>query len=212
MVSWFSGLSGFEQVFYVIAFISTLFFILKTVLMTLGIGNGGIDIDGDGIVDIPDSLDINGDGVLDSADENAASALHFFSLHGILAFFCVGSWVTLGTLNAFGIHILALLCGLVAGSIMLVVCAYLTRALMSLEASGNVNTKRAIGKEGEVYLMIPPHEKGKGKVNIELNGKLCEYDAVSLDPMPIKYGTQVRVVDVLDDDVMVVQRLAEELE
>ncbi|MBR4985950.1 MAG: NfeD family protein [Proteobacteria bacterium] len=211
MVSWFSGLSGFEQVYYVIAIVSSLFFVLKTVLMMIGIGNGGIDIDGDGIVDIPDGLDVNGDGVLDSADTQG-SALHFFSLHGILAFFCMGAWVTLGVFSASGFYILSVFCGFVAGLIMLVVCAYLMRAMLRLESSGNVNTKKAIGKEGEVYLMIPPHEEGKGKVNIELNGKLCEYDAVSLDPMPIKYGTQVRVVDVLEDDVMVVQRVAEELE
>lgn len=212
MGSWFAGLSGFEQVFYVIAFVSSLFFVLKTVLMMIGIGNGGIDIDGDGIVDIPDSLDINGDGVLDSAEENAASALHFFSLHGILAFFCVGSWVTLGVFSASGLYILSLIVGFIAGSIMLVVCAYLMRAMLRLESSGNVNTKRAIGKEGEVYLMIPPHDEGKGKINIELNGKLCEYDAICLDKVPIKYGTHVRVVDVIDEDVMVVQRVAEELE
>ena len=211
MGAWFSGLSGFEQVYYVIAFVSTLFFVLKTILMTIGIGNGGIDIDGDGIIDIPDGFDVNGDGVLDSADANA-SALHFFSLHGILAFFCMGSWVTLGVFSASGLYILSVVCGFIAGLIMLVACAYLMRAMLRLESSGNVNTKRAIGKEGEVYLMIPPHDEGKGKINIELNGKLCEYDAISLDKTPIKYGTQVRVVDVIDEDVMVVQRVAEELE
>ena len=64
---------------------------------------------------------------------------------------------------------------------------------------------------GDVYLTVPARDKGRGKVNLELGGKLEEYDAICMDEEPIKSGTRVRVVDITDDDVVVVQREAEEL-
>ncbi len=199
-----SSMSGFEQVVFIIACISSLLFLIKAVMMIFGIGGDDIDV--------PDDVDVPDGGTADVPAEIDVAGLEFFTLHGILAFLCIGSWTTFFAFGQTGSYLLSVLLGLVAGGLMMVACAFMVRALMRLQQSGNVDTVKAIGKIGEVYLRIPPMGEGKGKVNVELGGKECEYEAVSLDKAEIPYGTKVRVVDLQDDDIMVVQRESEELE
>ncbi len=200
-MEWFTALALPEQIVYGVAFISSLFFVIKTVLMIVGFGDDlDLDMDGvDGADDVPVGLDDISDG------------LEFFTLHGVMAFFAVGSWAGLFGYSSTGSHWLGLLIGLISGAIMMYACAWIVRALKNLQESGNVNTKKAIGKIGEVYVTIPPVECGTGRVNIVLNGALKEYDAVCLDDKPIEYGERVRVVDLQDSMTMVVQRESEEL-
>ena len=199
MSEWFSSLSGFEFVLYLIAIISTLIFLIKSGLMLFGVG---MDVDVD--VDVSDSTDMV------EADDSGPG-LHFFTLHGILAFFCVGSWASIGTYSGSGSIFLALLVGTIAGAIMMVLCAYIVRALMNLEENGIVDLKKAIGVIGDVYLTVPKHDEGEGTVNIPINNKIESYSAICLDDTPIETGTKVRVVDLTDNNVLVVQRESEEL-
>lgn len=204
MSEMFSSMSGFEQVVFIIACISSVIFLIKAIMMIFGIGGDDVDI--------PDDVDVPDGSTPDVPAEVDHAGLNFFSLHGILAFLCIGSWTVFVGFRQTGSHVLSLIMGLVAGGLMMVASAYMVRALMRLQQSGNVNTVKAIGKIGEVYLRIPPMGEGKGKINVELGGKECEYEAVSQDKTEIPYGTKVRVVDLQDDDVMVVQRESEELE
>ena len=199
MPEFFTSMSGFEQVVFVMACASSLFFVIKSAMMFMGIGVDDVDVpDADVGSDLPAEVDTDG--------------VKFLSLHGILAFFAMGSW---GVMLGYGLtasYGLSIVIGLVAGVLMMVACAYVMRALMKLQESGNVDSVKAIGKIGEVYLRIPPMGQGMGKVNVELGGKECEYQAVSQDDIEIPYGTRVRVVDLREDDVMVVQRESEDLE
>ena len=202
MSEWFASLSGFESVLYIIAAISSLFFIIKSALMMFGIG---VDVDLDADIDVD-----AGDGEMVAADDNTPG-LHFFSLHGILAFFAVGSWAVIVSYNGTGSIVLSSIIGIIVGAIMMVVCAYIVRALMNLEENGNIDIRKAIGQVGEVYLTIPKRDDGEGKVNLVLNSKLQDYTAISRDEEPIETGTKVRVVDMTDDKVLIVQRESEEL-
>lgn len=201
MSEMFASMSGFEQIIFVVACLSSAVFLIKAVLMMFGIGADDVDVP-----EIPD------DATPDVPAEIDADGLHFFSLHGIMAFFAVGSWATLFSFSKSESHVLALIIGVVAGALMMVACAYIMRAMMKLQQSGNVDNTKAVGKIGEVYLRIPPMGEGKGKINVVLGGKECECEAISQDKTEIPYGTRVRVVDIQDDDVMVVQRESEELE
>ena len=205
MSDWFASLSVFETILYIIAGISSLFFIVKSALMMMGIGMD-VDIDADMDVDVADPAD----GQMVESD-SIHSGLHFFSLHGILAFFAVGSWATIAAFKGTGSAVISSIIGLVAGAIMMVVCAYIVRALLSLEENGNVDIRKAIGQIGEVYLTIPKLDDGEGKVNLVLNNKLQDYQAISRDETPIETGAKVRVVDLTDDNILVVQRESEEL-
>lgn len=197
-MEWFTALALPEQIVYGIAILSSLFFLIKTGLLIMGFGED-LDVEVDGSDDVPVGIDDISDG------------LEFFTLHGIMAFFAVGSWSGLWGYSISHSPWIGLLVGFILGALMMYLCAWIVRALKNLQESGNVNTKKAIGKLGEVYVTIPPAECGVGKVNIVLNGALKEYDAVCLDDKPIEYGERVRVIDLQDSETMVVQRESEEL-
>ena len=65
-------------------------------------------------------------------------------------------------------------------------------------------------KVGEVYLTVPKYGEGSGKVNIVLNEALKDYDAISRDDVPIPSGAKIRVMEIDENGMMVVQRLSEE--
>ncbi len=193
-------LSPFLYVMYVIAIVSSVLFVIRAIMMLFGLGGFDADVGGDGDA-----------GGCDGDDGATASGLHFFTLNGILSFLCIGSWATLAGHEMSGSYVVASIMGLFSGAAMMVVVALIMRAVMNLQESGNLKMPKAIGKIGEVYLTVPAVDKGEGKVNLELNGALREFQAVSHDETPIETGTRVRVVGLEGEDVLVVQRESEEM-
>lgn len=217
MIAFFNALSGIEQIWWGLAILSSIAFALKLILTFAGIGGGMDALEG---VDAADGLEASADGALQAADTsdhlpatiNALEGLNLFSIQNILAFFCLGSWGCILSYSSTGSALLSTGIGLVLGVIMMFLTAWLMRAIFRLESNGTVKLKEAVGMLGTVYLTIPPRDKGRGKVNLDLGGSLKEYDAVSQDDEPIKTGTRVRVIDLLEDDLFVVQKESEELE
>ena len=73
----------------------------------------------------------------------------------------------------------------------------------SLQSSGTLDTKQAIGSTGQVYLTIP--DKGIGKVTISFQNRLREFDATSFEGEELKTGQPIKVVRV-DGNILVVQK------
>lgn len=65
-----------------------------------------------------------------------------------------------------------------------------------LSEDGTVRINRAVGQEGTVYLSIPAANGGAGKVQIKVQDRLMEYEAVSDGDRPIPTGSRVVVVDI----------------
>jgi len=78
--------------------------------------------------------------------------------------------------------------------------------MQRLKSDGTLRMENAIGKEGRVYLTIP--ENGSGKVSIVIQGGLRELEAVSAGKERIPTGENVRVVRVVSNRVLVVERAA----
>jgi membrane-bound ClpP family serine protease len=61
-----------------------------------------------------------------------------------------------------------------------------------------------LGSGGSVYLRIPAD--GSGQVQVEVDGRLQIFDAVSAKKEEIKTGDQITVVWVQDNGVLVVEK------
>ena len=84
---------------------------------------------------------------------------------------------------------------LAAGAGALALVAFLMRSMARLRAEGNVRIDRAVGQTGTVYLSIPGHKAGAGKVHLKLQNRIVEYQAITaLDELPT--GSLVVVVSV----------------
>jgi hypothetical protein len=202
---WWSGLAGVNQAFYLAAFFFSLVFVWQLVASMVGIG--GHDTAGAGDVDVDGTsghMDASGDGSLDAhaADHAAESATAFklFSLGAILAFCTMFTWSAALNLNS-GTNLgpalaYSVLWGLAGWAVVVV----LINSLRRLAETGNQRIETSIGQEGTVYLDIP--KDGMGQVRVKVSGVVGVVKARSLGGMPLKAGTPISVVRVVEAGVL----------
>ncbi|MGM9652047.1 MAG: hypothetical protein ACI3XP_00220 [Eubacteriales bacterium] len=194
MIQWWNNLDVFSRVYALIAIPSTLVLIVQTVLLFFGAGEDGIDLNGDGQIDTP------GDG--------GSDGLSLFSIRGIMALLCVGGWSGLA-LYASGVsRALTIIISLVCGTAALFMIAYLMKAAMKLQSNGNINLSAAVGKTGRVYIPIPPHTQGSGKINLTLQERFMEVEAITTADRRLATGEAVRVIATDGSGMLVVEPLA----
>jgi hypothetical protein len=76
--------------------------------------------------------------------------------------------------------------------------------LYSLSEEGTVHITNAVGRHGTVYLRIPGHEAGAGKVQLNLQGRTVEYLATTAgEELPT--GSKIVVVGVLTSSTVQVE-------
>jgi hypothetical protein len=153
----------FEQVFWVITIPATVVFLILLALTIFG-SDADVDVDTDVDGDISD-----GDSI----------PFQFLSLKNIVAFFAVFGWSGLGFINAGLPSWLVILLAFICGILMMLLMASLFYFMSKLAESGTLNMKNAVGKLGEVYLVIPGNRAGIGKVQLNVQGSLRTLDAIT---------------------------------
>src|SRR5262249_48871617 len=90
---------------------------------------------------------------------------------------------------------------LAAGAAALVAGAWVMRALYRLRADGTVRIERSVGRSGTVYLTVPAHRAGVGKVLLNVQNRTVEYQAVTAH-QALPTGTPVTVLAVVNGDTV----------
>jgi len=180
----------FEQVFWVITIPATVIFLVLLVLTVIG-GDADTDVDTDIDSDIAD-----GDSI----------PFQFLSLKNIVAFFAVFGWSGIGFINAGLSYWLVILLAFVCGILMMTLMASLFYFMSKLAESGTLKMNNAVGKLGEVYLVIPANRGGMGKVQLNVQGSLRTIDAITDDLESIPTSSIIQVLDVIDDQILLVQK------
>ncbi len=187
---WWEPLNNAEKVFWAIALIFSVLFLIQFVLSIIG-----LDFDGE------TDLDIGGDAEIGLDLDPGFSVL---SVRGIIAFFTFFGWTGVVVLNGGGASWLAITLAFAAGTIAMLLVAYMMYLFHQMSESGTVNLKKAILKNGEVYIPIPANKNGQGKIHLKIKGAIQELDAVT-DGDAIPTGTKIKVVEVLNNDILLVE-------
>ncbi len=176
-------------------------------------GDVGHQLDGDMQVDSQWSDSVQGDHAGDAhsdAHEHANSS-HIFSvisfrtLVAAIAFFGVSGRAALSAgYEPSTSFILAVIVGVGAMYGMY----WLMQAVASLNSSGNERIGNALGREATVYLRIPAARMGAGKVQMSLQNRIVEYQALTDEDEALQSGESVEVVDVAGSDTVYVRRVA----
>lgn len=212
---WWNTLSLAAQIFYCIAVPSTLVLVIQTILMFIGMGqdaDADTDVGADTDVDFDVDADLDGDipdgdeSFLNSVDAEGMDGLRVFTVRGIIAFLVVFGWVGVAMESA-GITLwITLPVAIVSGFAIMLLLAYIFKAIMKLRSDGNTDNRNAIGTAGRVHLTIPPSRTGEGKVHVMLQGSYVERDAVTDEETPIPTGSEIVVVRVSGSTTLVVRR------
>jgi hypothetical protein len=216
-VDWWDGLGTFGQVLACAALPATVIMVVQTALLLLG---GVFGEDGDagpavagGDADAGDDLDLDADadadGDFDGGAEghdasHAGDGLRVFTVRGIVAFLAVGGWTGVALLRTG--ETAALLGAIAAGAAALLFAALVIRWVLKLQGSGTIVASNAVDHMATVYIPIPPARSATGRVTMLLQGRFTELDAVTDGDAPLRTGESVRVVGVLGDNCLIVDR------
>ncbi len=212
--TWWGSLDLFTQILYCVSIPSTLILLIQTVLIIMGFGDGGPDVnlsdtsgidlpDCDcGMCDVTDVSDVGGD-IANPAD---IGAMHLFTFQGIVTFLCVFSWASILTYMACQLIPVALIVGFVLGAAAMFGVAKIIQLMGRLAQNGNIVARKFLGETGTVYIPIPANAKGTGKINIALGERYVEFEAVTEGAEELTSGEAVRVTDIRSENILVVEK------
>ena len=188
------------QIFALIAIPSTLVLLVQSLLLIFGIGggDGGIDLDGDGVPDTP-GFEGDGDG-----------GLALFSLRGIMSMAAVAGWSGLVMHEAEMPLGLTVFLAAVFGFLAMVGIAFVMKMAMKLQQNGNLDIGCAIGKVGTVYIPIPPKMTGSGKINLTIQERFVEIDAKTPCDRKLNTGESVKITATDPSGLVIVEPLMKE--
>ena len=188
------------QFFLICATIGGTILILRLGLSLLGLGFDSLD----GVGADLDDAGLDADVDVDHADaghdhqSGLGKVLTFQAIVSFLAFFGVGGLAAIDARLHPGVTVaIALGTGLVAVTVL----GYLLRALRRLNTDGTVQIRRAVGTEGTVYLRIPAHEGGEGKIFLPIQGRTIEVIARTPGP-ELAPGEPIVISRIIDDRVV----------
>ena len=187
MKEWFNALSGFEQVFWGIALIASVFLIFVLISTFLGGDTDGFDGDVD--------ADIEGD---------TGIGFQFFTFKNLVAFFTIFGWSGISFLEAGMSKGIVVLLAAVCGLAMMFVMAFLFYQMNKMTSSGTLKMENAIGQIGSVYLTIGANRSRIGKVQVTVQGALRELEALTDEDSDLPTNAVVKVDQITSNGILIV--------
>lgn len=185
--TWWQSLASIEKIFWGIALLFSLLFLVQTLLSF--IGGDGTEAGGDADSSI-------------SGDDGTGH--QFFTIKNLIAFFTIFGWTGIACLKGGLNQGLSIVLAVLAGSVVVLIMAILFKSMNRLKQSGTLQTKNAIGLIAETYLLIPASREGFGKVHVKVQGSLHELQAMTDDGQPIPTGKLVKVTGVMNESILLV--------
>lgn len=191
MSVWWLSLTTELQVFYGIAIVTTALLLLQLLLLVFG-----LDFDGDLDVDVDADLDLDGDG-----------GVGLLSIRSVTAFFTGFGWGGVAALEGGSGLPVAILAALLAGGVFMLTVYAILRGFASMQETGTLDYRNAVGNVGTVYLPIPPNMEGAGQIEVRVQGRLRTVQAFTRADRRLGNGTRARVREVVDQSTLVVEPL-----
>jgi len=183
-------LGGDAVTYFVMAMVGTLLFLIRLSFALFG-GDGG-DVD---------DLDL-------SAAATTEGSFTLFSLLSVMAFIMGTGWMGLACRVDWSLsRPVSAVLAIGFGVTMMLLASGMMALMRRLNRDITYDMRSAIGRTARVYMQIPEKDKGLGKVQVSISGRLMTVDAVSIGP-ELQAFADVRVTDARDDGVLVVAPLA----
>lgn len=175
------------QIFWGIALVTSVFFIIQTIMAFMG-----LDADTD-----------DGSG-FDTVEMEGLSG--YFSFRNLINFLLGYGWggVLLQSIipNMVWLEVAAVGVGL----LFVIVFVLILRQVMKLSTDKTFHMDEALGLIADTYLRIPAAKKGTGKVMVSVRGSVHEIDAMT-EGEEIPTGSKVRVTKVIGSELLEVERV-----
>ena len=180
-----SEIISLENILWTIAVFSTVFYVLKLLVVMLVGGDIEVDADFDSITEVETSFT-------------------FLSVQSVLAFLMGFGWCGISAMIQFKLPwVITMFIAFIAGMLCMFVSAYLMFSIKKLNKKVIIELKELEGKEGKAYTTFEP--KSGGQIEINLNNKLTILNAESLSDEKIEAFSQIKVEKVENNIVYIVK-------
>ena len=194
-----------EYVYLICAVFGGTLLVLQFVLAVFGLGAEAADFDVD--VDVSDDVDFDADvGLAAHGSTWIFAVISFKTIVASLAFFGLAGMAA----NAAGwTNMASIGMAIISGFLALLVVHWLVQGFRKLNHDGSLRIERALGKRGTVYLSIPPSNEGEGKIQLRMQNRIVELQAVTNQTEKLKTGSKIVVIDILTPTTVEVERIHE---
>jgi membrane protein implicated in regulation of membrane protease activity len=191
MKDFFSNMDATQQVYWYIAIIASVIFIIQTIMTFIG-------------ADSDTGMDADFDSNFDGGDH----PFQLFSLRNLINFFLGFGWTGVSLFNSSDSQFLLGVGAFVVVRVFIAVFFVVMKALMRLSEDNTFNIEETVGKTADVYMNIPASKSGRGKVFVSIKGTTHELSAITAGTDDLKNGSIVKV-QAIEGDVLVVSPLNE---
>ena len=195
MFETFKSMDGMLQVYWILAAVSSIIFIIQAIMTFIG-------FDADSDVDMstaPDQIPESGDAAFDAA------GFHLVSVKSVICFILGFGWTGVLCWNYIPNRVLLGLLAVVVGLIFMSLIAFLLFQMMKLNRDNTFRVEQTIGLPADVYLRIPGNRKQTGKITVSLNGSTHELEALSDTDIPT--GAKVRIKEIVQGETVLVESI-----
>lgn len=192
MIEWLNSMDVMTRIFWAIALASSLIFVIQSVLTFVGADAdaSGMDMDAGASVDDPSDM---------------GTGMGLLTFRNFVNFFLGFGWMALIMKEKTSSLSLVIIVSAIVGVLLVVAVMMLFKWLGSMQEAGNIDVyKSAVDCRGTVYLTVPAERRGEGKVQIVINNSVREYNAQTDGP-ELKTGASIRVVDIVNPNVLLVE-------
>jgi len=194
MLDWFSNLDFLAKIYWLIAIVGSFIFIIVMIMAFVG-------GDADDIEDIDSEI-----------DADAGIGFQFITFKNLVGFFTIFGWSGIACIDAGLPMSITIIISIISGLLMMTIMAALFYFMMKLSDSGTLKYKNAIGAIGEVYLTIGADRTKMGKVSVRVQGAVRELEALTDSFTELKSGTIIKVVDVTENGILIVDQTKKAIE
>ena len=187
----FNSLEPLQKYFWIIACCASLIFIIQTIMTFVGLGTDA-DVDAGPM-----------DGAVDSVEDGELSGV--FSFRNLINFLLGYGWAGALLFGSIDKRWLLQIIAIGVGLLFVLAFVFMFRQVMKLSHDGSFQMNEAVGLKADVYLRIPAARSGRGKVQVSVKGSIQEIDAVTDSKEEIPTGGQVKIVDALGNDLLLVE-------
>lgn len=191
MMDFFNSLEPLQKFFWIVACCASLVFIIQTVMTFIGLGTD-TDVDAGPM-----------DGAVDSVEDGSLSGV--FSFRNLINFLLGYGWAGVLFYDSIEKRWLLQVLAIAVGLLFVLAFVFMFRQVMKLSHDGSFRMSETVGLMADVYLRIPAARSGRGKVQVSVKGSVHEIDAVTDSDKEIATGGQVRILEVIGDDLLLVK-------
>ncbi|SEW09484.1 NfeD family protein [Kaistella antarctica] len=184
----FSDMPALQQGFWYLAFFASSIFIFQTIMTFLGT-DGSADLDAD----------------FDGDFHNVEAPFELFSFRNLINFLLGFGWTGVAFYGKMNEAILVIV-AFAVGIIFVGIFFFIIKQILKLQEDNTFDINNTLGKTAEVYMTIPAHKLGSGKVQVSVKGSVHELEAVTEQEKKIYAGNKVRITRV-ENQVLFVEKI-----